>query len=149
MDVYMLMELNAQYHLQGQKELDALNLNYWKQEYSERCRRDNERISAAIKLARAGGALYILTQLHTEQADLSAPLEDELTDSDVIEAVRRAQAPEPDTGYWEYIKRGGVLSLAAWQRCEAERASLYTKPEDEITTDEWRRLHTLDLALVY
>lgn len=67
----------------------------------------------------------------------------------MIEAVRRATSDEKDTGYWDYIKRGGVLSYTAWLNYEAERAMLYAIPDDDLTDDNWKRLHALDSALVY
>lgn len=149
MNRYDAMQSYTRYLCEAQAKIDELNRDYWKQDSNERIRRDVQKGGESAARSFAAGALSILIDLHIEDADGYVPFEDQLGEGDVIEAVRRATSEEKDTGYWEYITRGGALGYQAWLRYEAERATLYATPEDDLDDAGWKRLHTLDLALGY
>lgn len=148
MNRYDSMRSYVGFLTEAQTKIDELNRDYWKQGRDERIRRDVAKGSEIAARSFAAGALSVLIDLHIEDADYT-PFDDQLGEDDVLEAVRRATSDEKDTGYWEYITRGGALSYTAWLRYEAERATIYAISEDDITDDQWKRLHTLDLALGY
>lgn len=150
MDRFFLMEMHAKFSIDSQRKLDELNKDYWQQDEIERSRRDLEKTGAIGGLARSDGALGILVDLHLDDRDTAeVPFDDQLVESDIIEAVRRATSDEHDTGYWDYIKRGGALNYKAWLNYEARRAALYAKPDDDLTDADWKQMHALDCALVY
>lgn len=146
---YNSMQSYAQYVREHQAEIDALNKDYWQQDRDERIRRDVKKGGEIAARSFAAGALSVLIDLHLEDVDAYIPDADQLDESDILEAIRRATSDEKDVGYWEYITRGGGLSYQAWLRYEAERATLCATPDDDLTNDNWKRLHTLDCALMY
>lgn len=145
MDRYPAMQRYAQHIIDAQAALDLLNKDYWQQTIEERTRRDMEKAGAFGKRSYASGALNVLIDQHIDDAGY-IHWGDVLSESEVVDAVRRAAADDPT--YWNYIQEGGALKFEAWQRYTAERMVICAKPDEDMTAADRTRLRDLNAWLI-